>query len=134
MPSRSGVPQSGRQHRGRQGEWGVLDTNGVERGAPMGHFLTCDGTFMTPDRGLAGPLRFATEPRVGPRGGSVEAADSVRSDMGLDRISPRGMDPMAWPVRMPQQPSGLLSTHIRDKVSPGANMMRAGEKSRDRRP
>ncbi|HEX3523943.1 MAG TPA: hypothetical protein VHT52_17885 [Stellaceae bacterium] len=98
---------------------------------------------MMEGRPVAGPLRYGTEPRVGPRGKAVEAADSMMSDHGMDRISPRGMDPQGWPVWDRQPPSGLVSTHIREGKRQGsaefdrkmeANMMAAGRDSHKRRP
>jgi hypothetical protein len=124
--------------RGRQGPWPRVSANDqTERGAPMGHFLAMDMVMMTPDMPLAGPLRHGTASHdgVGPKGRSVEAADSRASDMGMDRISPRDSDPCGWPVRQfGQAPSGLLATHIRNDVPAPENDQNAGERARRRRP
>ena len=76
------------QHRGRQGEWPTVRNN------PDACFLNPDG-YQRSERSVAGPLRLGTEPGVGPRGPSV-ANERVegRSDMGMDRVSPREFDPM----------------------------------------
>jgi hypothetical protein len=138
----------GSGHRGRQGEWPKLnpdtgsDARKDGRWDGHGHFLAMDMVMME-GRPVAGPLRYGTEPRVGPRGKAVEAADSMMSDHGMDRISPRGMDPQGWPVWDRQPPSGLVSTHIREGKRQGsaefdrkmeANMMAAGRDSHKRRP
>lgn len=81
----------------------------------MGHFLGMGMTMMTPDMDVAGPLRYGTEPKVGPRGRAVDASDSRRTDFGMDRVTPRGFDPAGWPTWGPQPPTTLLSAHIRDK-------------------
>ena len=58
-------------------------------------------------RSLAGPLRLGTAPGVGPRG----APDIGRTDFGMDRISPRRMDPMGTDNTRdpPRDPSRLIS-------------------------
>lgn len=56
---------------------------------PSATFVTRDG-YLKSGRPLAGPLRMGTEPRVGPRGAGAGGS----SDFGVDRISPRGFDPM----------------------------------------
>jgi hypothetical protein len=65
----------------------------LNRDTRPAQFLTPDG-YRKSTRSLAGPLRMGTEPRVGPRGGAVEADYSGASDMGMDRIEPRDFDPM----------------------------------------
>jgi hypothetical protein len=78
------------------------------------------GWFQHPDavlkstRSLAGPLRFGTEPRVGPRGGLPDGESRV-SDFGMDRVSPRGFDPMGTSLtREPRQESStLISRDVR---------------------
>jgi hypothetical protein len=91
----------------RQGEWPVVKRERI------GDFAVPDGYFRS-DRKLAGPLRLGTEPRVGPRG-LVRAAGP--SDMGMDRISPRGFDPAGTSdTREPaQERSYLLSRNIRQR-------------------
>jgi hypothetical protein len=61
-------------------------------------------------RSLAGPLRLGTEPRVGPRG-NVNDGTFRESDLGVDRITPRGFDPMGTSDTRapPQEASELIS-------------------------
>ena len=97
------------QKIGRQGEWPTV------RGNPRGFYQTADGVLRS-DRSLAGPLRTGTEPRVGPRAGGPVAGDESRSsDFGMDRISPRGFDPMGTSLeREPRQaPSDLVTRDVR---------------------
>lgn len=74
-------------------------------------YLTPDG-FRNSGRSLAGNLRTGTEPRVGPRsGGPIYGDESRTSDMGMDRVSPRGFDPMGTSLeREPGQLSSPLVT------------------------
>lgn len=67
-------------------------------------------TDLNSARSLAGPLRLGTEPRVGPRG-NVANGGEFATDFGVDRISPRGFDPMGTSdTRLPpQEASELLS-------------------------
>lgn len=76
-------------------EWPRARTsNGTERGSQRAFYQTRDGTLRS-DRSLAGPLRTGTELRVGPRSAGPSAGGESRdSDFGMDRISPRGFDPM----------------------------------------
>ena len=139
------------QHRGRQGEWPRLNPNtGSDarkdgRWDGHGHFLQMDMVSME-GRPVAGPLRSGTSVThpVGPRGRSVEAPDSMFSDMGMDRISPRGSDPLGWPVEEGRQaPSGLVATHLREgRQAPSQefdrlmdrNAQAAGRRSHNKRP
>lgn len=84
---------------------------------PVADFLTPDG-FRRSDRSVAGPLRLGTEPRVGP-GGLL--TDGPGSDMGMDRISPKGFDPIgSHNTRAPpQESSNLLSRQVRGRDKPG---------------
>ena len=68
-------------------------------------------TDLRSNRSLAGPLRLGTEPRVGPRGNVVSESGFLGSDLGVDRISPRGFDPMGTSDSRlpPQEASELLS-------------------------
>lgn len=95
------------QHEGKQGEWPKV------KGNPVGHFQHPDGVLKS-DRSLAGPLRLGTEPRVGPKG---FLRDGNASDFGMDRVSPRGFDPMGTSdTRAPaQEASSLLSRETRVK-------------------
>jgi len=64
-------------------------------------------TDLNSDRSLVGPLRLATEPRVGPRG--IVGDGAINTDFGVDRISPRGFDPMGTSdTRLPPQESSEL--------------------------
>lgn len=71
------------QKIGRQGEWPTV------REDKTAFFATPDG-YLKSGRQLAGGLRLGTEPRVGPRG----AGGENNSDFGVDRLSPRGFDPI----------------------------------------
>ena len=95
------------QHEGKQGEWPTVKRN------PEGFFQRPDGVLKS-TRPLAGPLRLATEARVGPRG---FLKDGNASDFGMDRVSPRGFDPMGTSdTRAPaQESSTLLSRESRVK-------------------
>lgn len=80
-----------------QREWPRGRTNGTERRGPTGFYVAPDGVFRS-DRQLAGPLRTGTSADVGPRvRGPVSGDVSARSDMGMDRISPRDFDPAGTP-------------------------------------
>jgi len=97
------------QHRGKQGEWAPVKRN------PEAVFQTADG-YLRSDRSLAGPLRTGTAPGVGPRG-LVAGDESRLSDMGMDRVTPRGFDPMGTSLtREPrQQGSTLVSRETRGR-------------------
>lgn len=75
------------QHRQRQSEWPI-----VKREVDA-WVLKPDG-FVRTERSTAGPLRSGTAPGVGPRGVSA-GGESRATDMGMDRVSPRGFDPAA---------------------------------------
>lgn len=87
--------------RDNQREWPPVSPKGASGTA----------IFQTPDviqkseRSLAGPLRLGTAPGVGPRGAPRDGS----SDFGMDRITPRGFDPMGTSdTRAPaQEESGL---------------------------
>ena len=66
-------------------------------------------TTLNSARSLAGPLRLGTEPRVGPRGVIPEGVRE--SDLGVDRVTPRGFDPMGTSDTRapPQEPSELIA-------------------------
>lgn len=95
------------EHRGKQGEWPIVKRERI------GDFLTPDG-YLRSERPLAGPLRLGTEPRVGPRG---LLRDGTASDFEMDRITPRGFDPMGTSDTRapPQEGSSLLSRQIRSR-------------------
>ena len=97
---------------GNQREWPpVRESNGTERNSPTGYFLKNE-VILRSDRAVAGALRLGTEPRVGPRG----LVRNGSSDYGMDRITPREMDPMGTSAtRAPQvrEPSTLVSREIR---------------------
>jgi hypothetical protein len=73
---------------------------------PTAVFVTADG-YLKSGRPLGGPLRMGTEPRVGPRG----AGDGGSSDFGVDRVSPRGFDPIGTALDRygPQEASERVS-------------------------
>lgn len=79
---------------------------------PVGYFQTAD-VIQRSDRSLAGPLRMGTAPGVGPRG----AIRNGNSDFEMDRITPRGFDPMgSHNTRAPDFPSStLLSREARSR-------------------
>ena len=99
-------------------EWPrTRETDGTERGGPTGFFQTADGVLKS-GRSLAGPLRTGTEPRVGPRAGGRNAAGESRdSDFGMDRISPRGFDPIGTSDDRigPQPASKLVTEQVRKR-------------------
>jgi hypothetical protein len=97
--------------RETQRPWTRLgERSGVERSAPVACFQTADGTLRS-DRSLAGPLRMGTAPGVGPRG----ALRGGGSDFGVDRVTPRGFDPMGTSDTRapPQEASTLISREVR---------------------
>ena len=94
-----------------QAPWPTQQTkDGTPRSDPTACFLIPDGKTRS-DRSLAGPLRLGTEPRVGPRG----AVRNGGSDFGMDRVSPRGFDPMGTSDSRapPQEESTLISREVR---------------------
>ena len=95
------------QKIGKQGEWPIVKRE------PVGFYQHPDAVLRS-DRSLAGPLRLGTEPRVGPRG---LLGDGPTSDMGMDRVSPRGFDPAGTSDTRapPQEASSLLSRQTRVK-------------------
>lgn len=94
-----------------QREWPRGRDNGSEKRSPEAFFLTPDG-YLKSGRSLAGPLRLGTEPLVGPKGAS---RDGSSSDFGMDRITPRGFDPMGTALSRygAQEPSTLVSRQLR---------------------
>jgi hypothetical protein len=92
-------------------EWPRTRDDGTEKGGPAGFFQTRDGVLKS-GRSLAGPLRTGTSADVGPRARSRAASGEGRdSDFGMDRISPRGFDPIGTPDdRIGPQPSSDLVT------------------------
>ena len=94
-----------------QREWPKgQERTGADRTAPVGRFVNPD-VITKSDRSLAGPLRMGTEPRVGPRG----AVQPGPSDYEMDRITPRGFDPIGNSLTFApdQPPSSLVSRDIR---------------------
>jgi len=102
------------QHRYRQSEWPIWR----QERDPEGYYVCPDGIWRG-SRSLVGPLRHGTaaHDNVGPRGGAVYASDTRRSDMGMDRISPRGFDPMGTALERygPQPGSDLIAGEIRGR-------------------
>jgi hypothetical protein len=81
---------------------------------PVGFYQHPDGILKS-TRSLAGPLRLGTSRGVGPGGLTGEGNSS---DFGLDRVTPRKMDPIGTSAtRAPQvrEPSSLLSRESRSK-------------------
>ena len=95
----------------KEREWPRVRTrDGTERRSPTG-FYQAPGVLERSDRSVAGPLRLGTAPGVGPRG----ALRNGSSDFGMDRVSPRGFDPMGTSLeREPRQEgSELVSREVR---------------------
>ena len=89
----------------------------LNRDVRPAQYLHPDG-YLKSTRSLAGPLRMGTEPRVGPRGGAVEADNSGRTDYGMDRIEPRDFDPMGTSRnRSGDIPSDLIARQVRGSRS-----------------
>jgi hypothetical protein len=90
----------------------LRERDGTERRSPTGYFQSPD-VIERSNRSLAGPLRLGTSPGVGPRGAVREGFNG--SDFGMDRITPRGFDPMGTSLeREPrQEASELVSREIR---------------------
>lgn len=82
------------------------------RNQPVAMYLA-PGIRERSDRAMAGPLRLGTARGVGPSG--MLAPDSFGSDMGVDRITPRGFDPAGTSLqREPrQEASTLISREVR---------------------
>jgi hypothetical protein len=100
------------QHQGRQGPWPRVREEQQTKDA---RFLHPNG-FQKYDRSLVGPLRFGTEPGVGPRGPAVALGRAEeRSDMGMDRVTPREFDSMGTSMSRyrPQNESDLISRQKR---------------------
>lgn len=96
------------EHRERQSEWPIV------RGQKIADFAVPDGYFRS-NRAVSGPLRMGTAPGVGPAG-LIEGAGSS-SDMGMDRVSKRGFDPVGTSNSRDnaQEGSNLLSRSIRGR-------------------
>lgn len=89
----------------------------LNRDTRKAFYVTPDG-YLKSTRSLAGPLRMGTEPRVGPRGGAVEADNGGGSDFGMDRIEPRDFDPMGTSrARSGDIPSDLIARQVRGSRS-----------------
>jgi hypothetical protein len=97
------------QHRSRQSEWPIVKRE------KQAWVLKPDGYEFTA-RNVAGPLRTGTAPGVGPRGVSA-GGESRLTDYGMDRVSPRGFDPMGTALsRYGQQPGAeLITGEYRDR-------------------
>ena len=95
------------QHERRQSEWPIVKRERV------GDFVTPDG-YLRSSRSLAGPLRYGTEPRVGPRD---RLLGGMPSDFEMDRVTPRGFDPMGTSdTRAPrQEDSVLIARSVRNR-------------------
>jgi len=99
------------QHRGRQGEWPR-----AHRNEPDDVFTVTRDGYQKYDRSLVGPLRYGTAEGVGPKGRAVVADGSERTDMGMDRVSPREFDPMGTSLnRYAGNSSDLVSRQIRGR-------------------
>jgi hypothetical protein len=96
--------------RETQREWPRVRDTGTERRAPTAYFTGPNGIWKS-ERSLVGPLRMGTAPGVGPSG----MLRNGNSDMGVDRISPRGFDPEGTALTRygPQESSPLVSRELR---------------------
>ena len=94
-----------------QAPWPRKRDDGSEPRSPTGFFATPDN-WLKSGRSLAGPLRMGTAPGVGPNG----AIRNGSSDFGMDRITPRGFDPMGTALDRygPQEKSPLVSRELRN--------------------
>lgn len=90
--------------------WPTTRRDGTERTSPVGFYQSADAIERS-NRSLAGPLRLGTSPGVGPRG----VLRNGGSDFGMDRVTPRGFDPMGTSLtREPRQEgSELVSREVR---------------------
>jgi hypothetical protein len=79
----------------------------------IGDFVTPDG-YLRNERNLTGLLRMGTATGAGPSG---LVAGGGASDFGMDRVTPRGFDPLgSHNERQPRQESSpLLSRSIRSR-------------------
>ena len=77
---------------------------------PDACFLVPDGKFSS-DRSVAGPLRMGTASGTGPNGPLIAG----RSDMGMDKLSPRRFDVMGSHNERspPRETSRFISKEIR---------------------
>lgn len=93
-----------------QQPWPRRREDGSELRSPTAFFASPDG-YLKSGRSLAGPLRLGTAPPVGPSG----ASRNGNSDFGMDRITPRGFDPIGTSLerRGPQESSPLVSRELR---------------------
>lgn len=99
------------EKRYRQGPWPPRTDDQPEA------FFQAPGITERFHRSLAGPLRYGTSQGVGPRGSSVaNRRVEGASDMGMDRVDPRGdFDPMGTALERygPSPQSDLVAREIR---------------------
>jgi len=93
------------QHRTRQGEWPPVKR---ERDAC---FATPDG-YLWSTRGVAGPLRYGTESRVGPRSQRI-GYRGARTDFGMDRLEQRPVDAIGQKYPETDNPTRLIANRAR---------------------
>lgn len=96
---------------GNQREWPrVRESDGTGRNSPTGLFKSAT-VIERSDRSVSGPLRLGTAPGVGPKG----ALKPGSSDFGMDRITPKGFDPLGTSDTRapPQEASDLISREVR---------------------
>jgi hypothetical protein len=93
-----------------QQAWPRMRRSGKAEGDPRACFQA-PGLLEESNRSLTGPLRRGTEPRVGVKGQRMPGG----SDFGMDRVTPRGFDPMGTSdTRAPaQEASELISSRVR---------------------
>ena len=58
-------------------------------------------------------LRMGTASGVGPRDNLDN--EFLRTDLGMDRVSPRGADPLGWPIKGTQEPSRRIDGRRRGR-------------------
>jgi hypothetical protein len=95
-----------------QDAWPRTQRDGSGRTSPTAIFQA-PGLTEKSGRSVAGPLRLGTSPGAGPSG----AVSGRVSDHGMDRVSPRGFDPLGTSdTRAPaQEASETISGQARRK-------------------
>ena len=81
---------------------------GGQAASPPALTQSPDG-LLNSARSLAGNLRLGTAPGAGPRG----VRNDGPSDLGMDRVSPRFMDPIGTDTTRTPGPSSTLVTRQR---------------------
>lgn len=95
----------------KQSEWPTGRSDGSEKRSPTAIYAAPDA-YLKSNRSVAGPLRMGTAPGVGPKGA---IGGGFGSDLGTDRVSKRGFDPIGTSDSRdnPQEASTLVSREVR---------------------